>query len=119
MIAHPARVVSREADRDLAIVQPVEGLFPHPAPIAKRAPIIGEEVIIDGLIDDGRATQFYGRVVQTDQTGELIIFAPVWWGSSGGCIKSLKTGEVYAIVSHTTPHIEMPKFLMGVPIWGR
>lgn len=119
------RVATEDPILDLATVARVgDGgteFFPHPHQIAKHPPYAGEEIIVDGAMDY-IPTRWYGRVVAL-KGGLLFLDVSGWPGTSGGCVISLKTGEVYAIVNGPTVDSNEMGFeralLRTTPIWGR
>lgn len=81
--------------KDLATISPDEGVFPVVAPIAKEAPVAGEEVRIIGMMEHFQ-TIFTGHVLGVEENGALILDAMIYPGTSGGCIFNMK-GEVIGV----------------------
>lgn len=118
---YPLRVIYEDKKLDLAKVAPAGNgvFFPHPRRIASHPPYAGEEVEVYGIYEDRPAVYKGGHVLNLDSAGRLVVDGSAFYGTSGGCICSLKTGEVYAIfVSFNEVEGTRP-FLLGIPIWGR
>lgn len=120
-------VVWKDEKTDLAIIIPASSdaqrLFPHPLTIAKHAPKGGEDLIIYGMLEHYPAV-FYGKAITMLEDGELQVDGTAWPGSSGGCVCSLKTNELYAILLGTRitsgDYLGMQRpTLRAIPVWGR
>jgi hypothetical protein len=94
-------------------------LFPHPIQeVSKVPPLVGEAVEIYGMWHN-LSVIWHGWVLGIDGDGDLIIDSNGYPGTSGGCVVSLQSGKLLAIISVGVEE-NGARLMMGAkPVWGR
>lgn len=114
-----AQIVWIDPTKDLAIIQAEEpGFETIPLRPAKRAPELGEELIVIGLMQDKPAI-WYVRAISIDPEGRLLLDGMSFPGTSGGCIVN-QEGELVALLQGSEILINIPSqrsWLTALPMW--
>lgn len=118
------RVMKTDPAHDLATIAPTDegdgiGLFPHPIPeVSKSAPAVGEAVEIYGMWHN-LPVIWHGWVLGVDGDGDLIIDSNGFPGTSGGCVVSLQSGKLLAIIVVAVEENGARMMMGAKPVWGR